>query len=341
MRIPLGAPLPVIVPVLSWRWRVSARDGQDGGGRRITPDRALPGRDPLAISCLMNRWAWWHQYTGPDNYRIRELLRAIWDLHSMFGADEPWLWRGQANAAFALEPGLHTRISPHTALTDDNVISYTANLITAARTARLDRHEATTLPDMALLALLQHHGAATPLLDVSLDPLVALYMAVVSLSRLDRKKDGALFAIKRPSNSVSAFDSRAFATIYEELPADAAALFSAPDVSERLRIQRGHFLIGKYSTADPRVAIPLTLDPRTPVQSAWIWTRMNHRGETGAIPGATTDVAVFRVTANFKEQIQTWLEARSGLTRDFVYPTSWHQPHLDRFAASHGRTASF
>lgn len=37
----------------------------------------------------------------------------------------------------------------------------------------------TRLPDLALLALLQHHRAATPLMDVTLDPIVGLYMSVV------------------------------------------------------------------------------------------------------------------------------------------------------------------
>jgi len=50
---------------------------------------------------------------------------------------------------------------------------------------------------------------------------------------------------------------------------------------------------------------------------------------------------VFRIASKFKPQIRGWLEARSGLTRDFVLPTTWHQPHLERFAASHGRNAPF
>jgi hypothetical protein len=54
-----------------------------------------------------------------------------------------------------------------------------------------------------------------------------------------------------------------------------------------------------------------------------------------------SDVAVFRVTAKFKSRIRDWLEERSGLSRDFVSPTAWHQPHLERFTTSHGRRADF
>ena len=99
--------------------------------------------------------------------------------------------------------------------------------------------------------------------------------------------------------------------------------------------------MSKLSTADPRVTLHLTIDPARPVKGSWIWTRMNQRSMPGTVPNATTEIAVFRVTAKFKLNLRDWLEARSGLTKDFVYPTSWHQPHLDRFASDHGRMAGF
>jgi hypothetical protein len=113
------------------------------------------------------RWPWWHRGSGPNDYRVRELLRAIWDLHAMYGVDVPWLWRGQANAAFNLEPGMHTRVRAHATLDDPNIEEFTRGLLGAARSAELDRHEEMRLPDLALLALLQHHRAATPLMDVA------------------------------------------------------------------------------------------------------------------------------------------------------------------------------
>lgn len=258
----------------------------------------------------------------------------------MYGADDPWLWRGQANGAYGLEPAVHTRIRAHESLTDDAVERYTVSLIEAARHAALDRQEDTILPDMALLALLQHHGAATPLLDVSLDPMVGLYMATVSPNLDDQKLDGALFAIRRPAVTIADFDSRSFKTIYDAMGHDETAFYSAPDVSERLRIQRGHFLMGRVSTTDSRVGIPVEIETGV-AANTWIWKRMGSRRTTAPPTKATSDIAVFRVTWRFKERIRTWLEARSGLTPDFVYPTAWHQPHLDRFAASHGRRAGF
>jgi hypothetical protein len=289
----------------------------------------------------MARWAWWHVSSGPDEYRVRELLRAVWDLHAMYGVDEPWLWRGQANTNFNLEPGMHTRVRRNAVLDDEHVTKFTKGLVRAARTARLDRHEDTVLPDLALLALLQHHRAATPLLDVTLDPIVGLYMAVVSPDPADATKDGVLFAIRKPGREISDFDSQSFEEIYNSLDGK-TALYSAPDVSERLRIQRGHFLLGSVSVTDSRVTIPLSLDAGSPQKDSWIWKRMKGRGVVGVKPAAaTTDVAVFRITAKFKGALRRWLEERSGLTPDFIYPTPWHQPHLERFAATHSRVATF
>ncbi len=286
------------------------------------------------------KWPWWHESNGPDAYRIRELLRAVWDLHALYG-QSTWLWRGQPNYEHDLTAAVHTRVVAG-GLTDGRVKDCTVDLIDAARFAQLDLHEGTRLPDLALLAMLQHHGAATPLLDVSLDPLVGLYMAAVSSSPADDEQDGVLFAVRRPAQTIPAFMSGGFVEIYDDLPADAPVLYTAPDVSERLRIQRGHFLLAK---ADDRFRSTLPLAIESPHQlgglaNAWIYTLMAARGVQGQ-PGVTSDVAVFRVTAKFKADIRTWLEARSGLTPDFVLPTAWHRPHLDRFCSAHGRHAAW
>jgi hypothetical protein len=276
---------------------------------------------------------------------MRELIRGILDLHGYYGDPNVWLWRGQANAAHALKPGIHTRIEANKqVLGDSEVIGATQTLLRRARDARLNSHEGTDLPDLALLAMLQHHGAATPLLDVSLDPLVALYMAVVSPSKADDDEDGVLFAIKRPRDSqaiemVRPFDTREFADVYQHLPGTAPILYSAPDVSERLRIQRGHFLLGRVTTADLRVSLPLSIETGR-VTETWLTKRMDGRGSAN-MNVATTDIATFRIPKQFKIDLKDWLEKRTGLTTDFVYPTAWHQPHLEVFAKSHSRLARF
>ena len=249
-----------------------------------------------------------------------------------------WLWRGQPNFGHDLTPAVHTRIEAG-GLTDDRVVACTNDLIEAARTARLDIHEGTRLPDLALLAMLQHHGAATPLLDVSLDPLIGLYMAVVSATQTDDNEDGVLFAIRRPASVFSSFVSEPFDEVYEDLDSDTPVMYSAPNVSERLAIQRGHFLLAKVDKRF-RTSIPLTIE--SPAQlhgigNAWIYRLMAARGQQGTHPAAASNVAVFRVAKQFKPALKRWLEERSGLTPSFVLPAAWHRPHLDAFCMAHGR----
>jgi hypothetical protein len=251
------------------------------------------------------------------------------------------LWRGQPNYTHDLTPAVHTRVAAG-GVTDDRVIACTRQLIDAARVARLDIHEETRLPDLALLAMLQHHGAATPLLDVTLDPLVGLYMAVVSPNPADDQQDGVLFALRRPPATTAAFISDSFEEVYEQLPGTEATMYTAPEVSERLRIQRGHFVLAKVDERF-RTSLPLTIE--SPHQlgalgAAWIYNLMNARGVQGQ-PAVTSDLGVFRVTRKFKPALREWLEARSGLTPDFVLPTAWHRPHLDAFCAAHGRRAAW
>lgn len=284
-------------------------------------------------------WPWWHKGTGGDDHRERELLRAIWDLHAV--SSTVWLWRGQANAAHDITPGIHTRVKLAGALDDATVVTKTTDLLKTVRETRLDQHEGVRLTDLPLLALIQHHGAATPLLDVSLDPLVALYMAVVSPNQADDGKDGVVFAIRRPAMTIDPFTSETFEHLYDRLPTDAVAMYTAPDVSERLRIQRGHFLIGRVEDTG-RSSLPLAIEGKTVhLDSTWLAKLLRKRGQSGGPPAPSTDVGVFKVASSLKADLRVWLEKRTGLTKEFIYPTVWHNPHLDAFCASHGRGAPF
>ncbi|GAA1485281.1 hypothetical protein GCM10009625_20850 [Brachybacterium fresconis] len=286
-------------------------------------------------------WPWWEQPTGTTDYRVRELLRAILDLHGYYGDKDVWLWRGQANADHDLTAGVHTRIEfSNRAVDDGSVVSATESLLDDLRRAKLDTHEGAALPDLALLAQAQHHGAATPLLDVSMDPMVALYMAVVSPSSRDAEKDGVLFAIRRPTMTddvkVLPFDTRSFRKIYGDLPRSKPILYSAPDVSDRLRIQRGHFLLSTVSTTDARVRVNLTAESQG-ASETWLANRLARRGRPGRVGAPKSDIATFRIDKKFKRMLQDWIEERTGLTEEYVYPTIWHQPHQEVFAKSHGR----
>lgn len=289
-------------------------------------------------------WESWKPRGGPYSWQVRQLLRAVIGLHSTF-TGEVWLWRGQSDSGFRLEPGMHSRVrnSAGLAITEENVRWGTNQLLQLARENNLDMVEDLRLPDLALLAHLQHNGAGTPLLDVTVDPLVALWMVAHAggpdpTAHDDR--EGSLFAIRRPEDEshLAPLDSRPYWKSDESDIADAVAegvrWYRSPDISERLRVQRGSFLIGPLAN-DDEVSFPLRWDVQD--GEGWLARRIEGLGFPGRRVAARTDVAVFRVSATIKAEVRRWLEDRAGLKQEVVYPIPWHRPFLEEFCRTYGR----
>lgn len=266
-------------------------------------------------------------------------------LHATF-KNRIWLWRGQADGNHGVEPGVHTRVL-ESAFAHDETTSNRATkiLIESARGVELDRHEDSRLPDLALLANLQHHGAATPLLDVSTDPLIALWMVAFATASEPYSRDdtpGALFGIRRPEKEhwIDPLDARPF--VSDSQPDVAGSLggavwwYRAPDVTERLRIQRGSFLLGPLARPLYRANTTLPLELAETSANA-IANRLARRGESSN--GAIGKVEIFKiiVPAASKPFLRKLLEDRSGLSIEAIYPTPWHRPFIAQFSTTYGR----
>lgn len=102
--------------------------------------------------------------------------------------NEILLFRGHSNVAFELIPSLSR--NRETAC-DISIFNEERNLIEMAK-FKLPEIFRNDLQPIELLALLQHHGIPTRLLDVTENALVALYFACCS----DSDKDGEVFAFK-------------------------------------------------------------------------------------------------------------------------------------------------
>lgn len=290
-------------------------------------------------------WESWRPRGGPADWQVREMLRAVMALHSTF-LQEIWLWRGQSRWDFdTLEPGMHSRIrsTPGLAMEERNVLWATQQLIDIARRNGLDEVEGLRLPDLALLAHLQHHGAATPLLDVTVDPLVGLWMVAHASGTdptSDDDVDGALFGIRRPPEErlFSPLESRAY---WSGGSGDIAGAlngevhwFQAPDISERLRIQRGSVLVGPLAQ-EGKVTFPLRWYSWW--GRGWLRERIANLGKPGRPRQPGTEVVVFRVGRGTKAPLRGWLRERAGLTQEVIYPTLWHRPFLEQFCRAYGR----
>jgi hypothetical protein len=128
-------------------------------------------------------------------------------------------WRGQASIDWMLDPSLvrryRRRAEPGNApqISEAGLRSLERELIERARAAGL----AGNLCELELLARLQHHGAATRLLDCSRNAFVALWFA----GRWEPDRDGVLLGFELGDNAVH-LDTELLRHDIEELLAMAA-----------------------------------------------------------------------------------------------------------------------
>ncbi|UXN21164.1 FRG domain-containing protein [Curtobacterium flaccumfaciens] len=292
----------------------------------------------------------WKPPTTNAAQAARDIVSAATWFHSTF-ANEVWLWRGQADAQYGIEPGAHTRVlNSALSKTEETVIKTTTHLLDTARALGLDRDGDLVLPDLSLLAALQHHGAATPLLDVTTDPLIALWMvANASASEPDSLDEttGRLFGILRPPQErwLDPLDARPYS--------DASGLalsdhlrgkyfwYRAPDVTERLRIQRGSFLLSDLAVGaerrDSSMSIEIAGREYDVGDRNFVERRIAKRGDPANNFRRRGEAFAITVTGAVKRELRKLLLDRSGLSTRTIYPTPWHKPFIEQFSETYGR----
>ena len=130
-------------------------------------------------------------------------------------------------------------------------------LIGPARTAGFDIEDGRIVPDLQLLAKLQHFGAATGLLDFTWNPLIALWFACESVK--DDERNGKVFVVNLNDQTnferVSSHElsvEQIFGTLGERRP-----LYYEPivrsEASARIIGQRSVFVIGRPLISDDLV----------------------------------------------------------------------------------------
>ena len=127
---------------------------------------------------MMERLIYPKKITSVSSY-----IKAVFDLRSLKVSESSlssyWFFRGQKNSLW--------RISPNVFRND--ILQYEFDSIeTAIRQRPYDFRECST--DFEILTKLQHYGLGTKLLDVTLNPLVALYFASEKNEQFVRGKDG-------------------------------------------------------------------------------------------------------------------------------------------------------
>jgi hypothetical protein len=260
--------------------------------------------------------------TARPVHRVRDrpgLLEAINTILCLEGVT--FAWHGHASKNWALGPAAYRRppVKP-----GDTILGEQEELLREVRLLEYDRMHGIPQNDLALLALLQHNGAATLLLDVTTDPFVALYFACL---RAPRGEDGRLIAIDVTDGVARHFDinERGDLGVAMGSLGSNLGLYRPPRISGRFTAQRGRFIFGEvanlgYSTLPIRLegwnkaALHRVFDPNVPPEDR---------------PKPAVAVSIL-IDHRMKAGMLTFLDLSLGLSASSMFPD------LPGFAQAHG-----
>lgn len=222
-------------------------------------------------------------------------------------------WRGQADASWKLDPSLVRRwrqgrawLGPKYQLDEARLRRHEKDIIEQAREAGFSEPSG----ELELLARLQHHGAATRLLDCTRNAFVALWFA--SQGPFDR--NGMLVGFRLSSDRAIKLDS-------DRLNGS---------IDDMLAMANGRLLWWRPRQSNPRIAAQQALF----VFSDYVdrdWGSVNLTGppEMGGI-GEVPGLASVLVSSDLKQELDTAWDPLFGYSESALFPD------FDGFSASQG-----
>jgi hypothetical protein len=256
------------------------------------------------------------------------LLRAVARI-STYSSEARYVWRGQPDLSWGLNPGLVRRLQDRkrfrNRITETLLRGHEQQLLDSA----VARGYGGQSGAIELLAVLQHHGAATRLLDVSSDPMVAMWFAVEDEGRLG--SDGVLFAINvSRAKIIGGTESRVWNDILDDLAPDNIAYYEPPGADERIKVQRGRFVFSRLSGDEPEeLSLPISIENWTAEKR----DRFFAGGRDAGRPVPPSILAI-KIPNKIKQRLLSLLENSYGYTSETMYPdlsgfaaaNSWRRP---------------
>lgn len=266
-----------------------------------------------------------------------ECISEIGNVQTRAGTKRELAWRGVTDASWALHSSVYRKFMDRKGAPpdEDDVIKYERELLnTARRQWRFDNMSA-----LETLAHIQHFGGPTRLLDVSFNPLVALWFAVEqkydSAGRPKPDTDGRLFIFDTTDRLIeldSKWGGRSLPWSPqpdEKWRRGLPRVWRPPSYNERIPAQNSAFLIGgvplvyagdnaKYRKAPGNGA------------TAGIWTVDQVRRSTSvtlsmnsldrAPQAQAKPTFTLRIEAAGKATIREMLEKQYGFNASSIYP---------------------
>lgn len=194
----------------------------------------------------------------PENFK--ELIETI-NQEDTKAVGEPYLptriWRGQANIEWKIHSSAYRRLEnehkiwqeieqgsdeDYKYFSETELIDYETKLIIQATHKGYRKNEFDYLSDFELLAKLQHHGAATRLIDFSRNAFVALWFCVTELEN----QTGCLIGVNY--DILQGFESRRIDQNYKQVIdtlGNKPVIYDPPKTTNRISAQNAQFLFSK------------------------------------------------------------------------------------------------
>lgn len=232
-----------------------------------------------------------------------------------------FVWRGVADRSWPLHPGLYRRaLRQHGSPGEPQVKAIEQEILYMSRKAQYGFRVGRELTDLELLAVLQHHGAATRLLDVTRNILVALWFATQpAVDSNGRERDGALFGIDVTGRSLPRL--REGWTIAGLTRTADLWHWEPPPLEGRMRAQQGSFVFSRTTTVGGPSGRILTSLDLEPLELDALKKGLAARSiPAGITPGRGRPLLVLVVASFAKRSIRDELATFYGQDERTIYP---------------------
>ena len=267
------------------------------------------------------------QQSRSDTYTVRSIGNYLRRISQIGISPHALAFRGQKDKKWKLKSSAERRlkISSSEGATNEAFIAYHEELIGACKRNRFDRLAGEQLDELELLAHLQHHRAATCLIDFTQNALVALWFACE-----DTGVDGKVFVVNTDSE-----------------------YFEQIDLNDRQRHSIREIL--EFQTRKDRGEQPDKLTSQQVSNSAeerpqfwrWIPANLNERILAqhsmfifGPLSSGRPDTVEMVVHSDMKEQIREELRDVHHIDEEYLFPDFVGFAYTQRHDAIYGPSAT-